>query len=331
MRRCLATALLVALSAGHLSGCRGPSQPAQQTAQPPKSSENRPKSETPPDQAPVAGAESSPPTQARPPAPPSPDPAEERAPVPVPAPVTVDVSVPPPWHRPGLEVPGIIDFHGHLGLSGADRIQRFMAANGIAQIINLSGGSGRGNGIGWKRALALSSRLPGKVVHFANVDWRTCCNKAWADREVQRLRFAVTRLGFMGLKISKALGLGATDEQGKLIAVDDPRLDPLWQEAARHQLPVSIHVADPLAFWLPVNKDNERYAELSAHPGWSYHKEAVPSWEQLLDASERLFARHPKTTFVAVHFGNAAEDITRVYRMLNRLPNVHVDIAARVG
>lgn len=177
----------------------------------------------------------------------------------------------------------------------------------------------------------LSERLGGRVINFANVDWQGCCDAAWAAREAQRLEVAVGQHGFAGLKISKALGLGVRDQAGRLVAVDDPRLDPLWAAAARLQIPVSIHIADPRAFWLPPTPDNERYAELSVHPGWSWYQRGVPSWEALLDAGERLFARHPATRFVAVHFGNAAEDLGRVSAMLSRLPNVWIDISARVG
>lgn len=240
-------------------------------------------------------------------------------------------TTPVSWHRSGYRPPGIVDFHGHLSFSGLERIKRHMATNGIERIVNLSGGSGRRGGVAWKYATVLAQRLDGRIVNFMNVQWAGCCSKAWADREIASLRFVVGRLGYKGLKISKALGLGAQDEAGKLVAVDDMRLDPLWRAAAELRVPVSIHVADPRAFWQPLDEKNERYAELSVHPGWSYHGEQVPSWTAMLDAAERLFARHKDTTFVAVHFGNAAEDIERVDRMLTRLPNVHIDIAARVG
>lgn len=247
------------------------------------------------------------------------------------SPTTATITAAPPWHRVGYTPPAIIDFHGHLGFSGVARIDRIMKDNGVELIVNLSGGSGRSQGIGWQRAIALVQAMKGKVVNFANVDWSGCCGPAWSTREVARLRFAVTKLQYTGLKISKGLGLGVTDETDKLVAVDDRRLDPLWQEAARHRLPVSIHVADPKAFWEPLNDRNERWTELRAHPSWSYHGEAVPSWAALLDAAERMFKRNHKTTFVAVHFGNAGEEPDRVDKMLSRLSNVYIDTAARVG
>jgi predicted TIM-barrel fold metal-dependent hydrolase len=125
------------------------------------------------------------------------------------------------------------------------------------------------------------------------------------------------------------------DTHGKLIAVDDPRLDPVFDHAGRLGLPVLIHSGDPRAFFEPVTPDNERFAELSLHPGWSFHGvtpqgETWPSWDALLEQHERRVARHPATRFLGAHFGNCAEDPERVAAMLRRHPNYFIDTAARV-
>jgi predicted TIM-barrel fold metal-dependent hydrolase len=138
------------------------------------------------------------------------------------------------------------------------------------------------------------------------------------------------RLGARGVKIFKALGLTVRRSDGALLAADDPALDPLFEAAAALGMPVAIHTGDPVAFWLEPSEDNERYDELSVHPGWSYYGRTVPSWEALFEGYERLVARHPKTTFIGVHFGNAPEDPERVGRMLAKYPNLYVDTAARV-
>lgn len=237
----------------------------------------------------------------------------------------------PPWAREGYKRPPIIDFHGHLSLYGVERIEAILDDLSIDKMINLSGGSGRKGERAWLLSQILSERLKGRIVNFANVDWQGFGLAGWGTREADRLQYVVLHRGFRGLKISKALGLGVVDRDDKLVAVDDPRLAPLWQKAAALGIPVSIHVADPRAFWEPLTASNERYKELSVHPSWSYADKDVTSWSGLLDAQERLFKAHPKTTFVAVHFGNAAEDIERVDRLLDACPNVWIDIAARVG
>ena len=234
-------------------------------------------------------------------------------------------------HRPGRKQLPIIDVHGHLSLYGVDRIAAIMDAVGIEAIVNLSGGSGRSGGKARIASRLLAEHLGGRVLNFANVDWEGCCDATWAAREAEELRKARDEAGFVGLKISKALGLGVRDQAGALVAVDDVRLDPLWAAAAKLEMPVAIHIADPKAFWQPPTRDNERYEELSVHPSWSWYDRGVPAWDAMLDAGERMFARNPRTTFVAVHFGNAAEEPARVRRMLDRLPNVWIDMSARVG
>jgi predicted TIM-barrel fold metal-dependent hydrolase len=139
------------------------------------------------------------------------------------------------------------------------------------------------------------------------------------------------RLGARGLKIPKGLGLGYPAPDGKhLLPIDDPGLDPLFEKAGALGMPVAIHIGDPKAFWKPNTPENERWDELRAHPEWSFYGEPVPSWEALYAAFERRVARHRKTNFIAVHFGNDPEDPDRVAKMLDRYPNFYIDTAARV-
>jgi predicted TIM-barrel fold metal-dependent hydrolase len=131
----------------------------------------------------------------------------------------------------------------------------------------------------------------------------------------------------------KTLGLYLREQttQGKLVTVDDPRFDPMWETCAHLKMPVAIHVSDPLAFFKPTDRFNERYEELSNHPDWSYAAPEFPSNEQILEARNRVFARHPRTTFVALHVGNFAEDLQNVSGNLDRFPNMNIDIAARLN
>jgi predicted TIM-barrel fold metal-dependent hydrolase len=114
------------------------------------------------------------------------------------------------------------------------------------------------------------------------------------------------------------------------VPVDDPELDPVFETAGELGMPIAIHSGDPRAFWLPIDKNNERYDELSAHPGWALYNRKVPSFDEILNQLERRIARHPKTKFISVHLGNCAEDLDRVARMLRTYPNMYVDTAARI-
>jgi predicted TIM-barrel fold metal-dependent hydrolase len=113
--------------------------------------------------------------------------------------------------------------------------------------------------------------------------------------------------------------------------VDDPRLDVIWDAAGELCLPVVIHVADPVAFFDPVDETNERWEELGEHPDWAFTSPPFPPFRTIVDALARVVARHPGTTFVGAHVGCFAENLDWVGALLEACPNFHIDIAARLG
>jgi predicted TIM-barrel fold metal-dependent hydrolase len=137
--------------------------------------------------------------------------------------------------------------------------------------------------------------------------------------------------GAVCLKILKSLGLGLRDRAGKLVRIDDPRFDPMWEAAGALKLPVLIHTSDPAAFFTPIDRFNERYEELQRHPEWSFYGKDFPKRDELLDARNRVVARHPKTTFIGLHVANSPEDLERVGAWFDRYKNLHCEIGARLG
>ncbi len=239
----------------------------------------------------------------------------------------------------------VVDAHNHLGPGfGGDwadgDIEGLLATldqAGVETLIDLDGGTGEGLDREIERWQA---RAPGRLVVFAGLDYDDwALDPAFGETEARRLRSAVGR-GARGLKVWKLLGLQARDPAGRLVAVDDERLDPLWATAAELDLPVVIHIADPVAFFEPLDALNERYEELSEHPDWHFwptrpagrpDEPGFPPFDELLAGFDRLVGRHPATTFVGAHVGCAAEDLSLVSRMLDAHPNLSVDIAARLG
>jgi predicted TIM-barrel fold metal-dependent hydrolase len=168
---------------------------------------------------------------------------------------------------------------------------------------------------------------PGRFMVFTQIDWSKIDDPNFGQEMVQQLDDAVRR-GARGLKLLKDLGLGVKDKTGKLIPVDDPRLDPVWDECGRLGIPVFIHTGDPEAFFHPIDATNERYEELIEHPDWSFYGPQFPSLQDVLEARNRVFAKHPRTTFVSLHMG-WPENLPWVTKMLDDHPNVMVEFGAR--
>ena len=141
------------------------------------------------------------------------------------------------------------------------------------------------------------------------------------------------KAGARGLKILKTLGLYLRESvtSGPLVKIDDKRFDPMWEACGSLNMPVFIHTADPDAFFLPTTRFNERYEELNNHPDWSFYGKDFPPKRELLEARNRVFARHPRTQFVGLHIANHPEHLAGVAELLDRLPNVHVETAARIN
>ena len=229
-----------------------------------------------------------------------------------------------------------VDAHNHLGRwlgeAGAWTVDlaellEVMDACNVASIVNLDGMWGEELEANLDR---YDRAHPGRFVTFAHLDWRQTVEPGFGEWMAASLRDSVSR-GARGLKVWKHLGLRFRDERDLLIAPDDERLDPVWAAAADLGIPVTIHLADPIAFFDPIDERNERLEELLANPDWWFGGPGLPSFDDLMVSFESLVARHPGTTFIGAHVACAAEDLGWVGRMLATYPNLHADVAARIA
>jgi predicted TIM-barrel fold metal-dependent hydrolase len=230
----------------------------------------------------------------------------------------------------------IIDLHTHVDATTEHLAEavRVMDAVGIGVAVNLSGGTvthAKGQPSEFERTKGLADeRFPGRFLEYMNLDYTDWDAPDFAQRAVAQVEAGASE-GAAGFKEFKRLGLFLRDRTGQLIRVDDPKLDPMWRRLGELGMPVSIHVADPKAFWGPYDATNERWKELKDHPRWWFgDPNKYPRREELLSALERVVARHPETTFVCVHFANNAEDLEWVGAQLDAHPNMMADVAARV-
>ena len=171
---------------------------------------------------------------------------------------------------------------------------------------------------------------PDRFTVFTEPDWSRVDEPGFGEAMAAQVRDGHAR-GARGLKVLKELGLTVKGRDGKLVAIDDTRLDPMWAECGRFGMPVAIHTSDPDAFFEPRDATNERWEQLGRRPDWSFHGPGFPTKRALLDARNRVFARHPKTTFISLHVANHPEDLDDASSVLDAYPNVVVETGARMA
>jgi predicted TIM-barrel fold metal-dependent hydrolase len=223
-----------------------------------------------------------------------------------------------------------IDAHNHLRAGASTdtaQLVREMDALNLRAIVNLSGQSGDAL---QHNLDALDRAFPGRFLTFCNVDWQGVGTPGWAERACAQL-VADVRGGARGLKVFKDLGLRYQDTDGKMLLPDDPRIADVWEQAAELGVPVLIHTADPRAFFRPLDRFNERWDELHAHPDWHFYGPEVPSFDELIASLYHLIEAHPRTNFITAHVGCYPENLGFVARMLDTYPNLYTDISARIA
>lgn len=240
----------------------------------------------------------------------------------------------------------VIDVHTHVSFAAVSKngvalgekmryaaepadLLAVMDRKNLRAMVDLTGGVGAGLEETIRR---YQTAHPGRFIIFTEPWWDRSNQPGYPKFQADEIERA-HRAGAYGLKILKTLGLylreGVTT--GPLVKIDHPRFDPMWEACGALKMPVAIHVSDPEAFFLPIDRFNERYEELSNHPDWSFHDRDFPSNAELLEARNRVFARHSGTQFIALHVGNDAENLPYVSECMDRFPNMHVELAARIG
>ena len=240
----------------------------------------------------------------------------------------------------------IIDIHTHLSFAADSKngvsmseertwlaepgeLLAVMDRKNLRTLVNVTGGMGSGV----RASVARYDRAhPGRFLTFTEPWYSRTAEPGYAKFQSDELERA-HRDGARGLKVLKTLGLFLREHvtEGPLVKVDDSRFDPMWETAAALKMSITIHTSDPEAFFLPIDRYNERWEELHNHPDWSFHGKDFPSNKELLEARNRVYAKHPKTQFISLHVGNDAENLGYVSQCMDKYPNMHVELGARIG
>lgn len=234
-----------------------------------------------------------------------------------------------------------IDIHNHqFGMDNKEKLDEIvtdMDSLNMKVMINLSGR-------GWTRdkdkstatlvsyVQAVADYQPGRIVVFTNIDFNGISDEGWTKGAVKMLEDDVKLRGAQGLKIYKSLGFNVLNEDGSVVAVDDERIDPVWEMAGKLGIPVLIHTAEPASFWNPMDKFNERWLELKTHPRRARDtSKGDYSFKELIEQQHNVFAKHPNTTFINAHMGWYANDLQKLDSLMIALPNTYVEVGAVIA
>ena len=224
-----------------------------------------------------------------------------------------------------------IDVHSHhwrMAEQDLDLLIRQMDSLNMKVVVNLSGRGGQ-----LLKAQMDNVKKYGyedRIVIFTNINIRSIDDPDWAENTVKQLEYDVEN-GAKGLKIYKSQGMSNTDNQGNRIKINDSRLDPIWAKCGELGIPVLIHSADPKSFWEPHDANNERWLELKLRPRRKRSDTDPAPWETIISEAHDIFKKHPNTIFINAHMGWYANDLQRLGKLLDEIPNMYVEIGAVIA
>jgi hypothetical protein len=234
-----------------------------------------------------------------------------------------------------------IDVHSHqwdMSYSNLKKLVSEMDSLNMAYMINLSG-SGIATFAGNQTLMDLNleksisnvnQNFPERFGVFLNIDFNMIDHEDFHTKTVEIIKDAVSK-GAIGLKVYKGLGLSVKDSKGIRVKVDDPRLSPIWNICGELNIPVLIHSGEPSPFFDPIDKYNERWLHARQKPSSFRPSDKYPSFKTVMDEQYNMFKNHPNTTFINAHMGWMANDLDKLGRHLDSLPNVYTEIGAVIG
>lgn len=225
----------------------------------------------------------------------------------------------------------VIDCHNHLRRvinAGADieELIKIMDECNVQMVVDLDGYPG---GQFEKSLRTLKEPYPDRFLVYTRIDWTNLDDPGFAEQMAKKIEEDVKK-GAQALKIRKELGLEIQLANGTYLPVDSPKLDPTWEMCGKLGIPVTIHVADPLAFFTPLDRFNERLEEVIDHPDWMWNRPELYNVEEIMEQRNRMIAKHPNTNFIGAHLGGMSENLALAAEWLDTYPNLYYDTSARI-
>ena len=227
-----------------------------------------------------------------------------------------------------------IDVHNHqfsMPTQDIPALLKEMDALNMKVMVNLSGRGNLSDPSHLANAIQNARRTtPNRLVVFTNISFAGLGEPGWTENAVKQLE-ADVKTGAQGLKIYKSLGFSVKDNKGNTIRVDNPRLDAIWEKCGQLGIPVLIHTADPKQFWEEPDEHNERWLELLTYPNRKRSDTDPAPWEDLIQQQHNIIRKHPKTNFIAAHFGWYANDLEHLSTLLDSFSNMYIEFGAVIA
>ena len=165
---------------------------------------------------------------------------------------------------------------------------------------------------------------------FALAGWNS---SDWTQRTIAHLDSMIAA-GAVAVKVYKTLGMELKDTAGNFVMATHPRIDTVLAFLTGKQIPVIAHLGEPKDCWLPLEKmqmnTNRKY--YTKHPEFHmYAHPEYPSYEQQIAARDSMVQKHPHQRFIGAHLGSVEWDTDTLAMHLDKLPNLAVDMAARIS
>jgi len=166
---------------------------------------------------------------------------------------------------------------------------------------------------------------------WCSIDFAGHNQKGWVDRALKELE-RCKKLGAKGVGelIDKGMGFGYTGGEEPGVHIDDPRMKAILVKCAELNLPVSVHVAEPL--WMYEKMDSTNDGLMNAYL-WKVDlsRKNILNHAQLVQSLGNAVRDNPKTTFIACHLANCEYDLEILGKLLDQYPNLYAEIGARYG
>ncbi len=174
--------------------------------------------------------------------------------------------------------------------------------------------------------------FPGHIEYLTTFSMKGWGEDDWLGKTIAYIKESMEK-GAIGVKVWKNIGMVERDKDSSFIMLDNPGFDPLFDYLEENNIPVCGHLGEPKNCWLPidemtVNNDKEYYKEypqfhMYLHPGF-------PSYEEQINARDRMLEKHPGLKFMGAHLGSLEWSVDELAKFFDKFPNATVDMAARI-